>query len=296
MASTAKLLTEAELGRLRACADENTALANCWNKPHVAVIAMEWAPLGFIYAWRGWIARNENMGYWQREGEMPVLTVEVAEFSTQSASPRFRRYTFWIRSRIALWGNSRWWTQRSADEVLDHKVFFEPADITLSKVNKLLVELTKEFPSLCICSHRPGQTMSALEKMGFRLPKNAVFVDLVKVLDHQSRASGVPKELKAYVDARIYVNPRSGGRFEERPEVTEGDDRFLGFLESAPKWGKDREWLEVIRRPEDVSAPTVLAVVGPNAALHRRDMERVEKDNTALDKIAKAAARDRRRK
>lgn len=300
MASTPhRLLTEAELGRLRACADENTALANCWNKPHVAVVTMEWAPLGFTYVWHGWVSRNENKGYWSNQGEAPVLTLEVAEFPPEGTSPpRFRKYTFWIRSRMALWGTSRWWTQRMQkdEDSGNEKTFYEPEHITLAEIHKIFAELVKISPSLCICSHRPSQTMQALEKMGFRLPKNAVFVDLVKVLDHQSRDSGAPKELEEYIKTRLYVNPRTGGRFEERPETAEGDDRWLGFYTTAPKWGRENEWREIIRRPGDVSAATVLAVVGPKAALHRRDMERVEKDNIALDKMAKAAARERKRR
>ncbi|KAH6686858.1 hypothetical protein F5X68DRAFT_240310 [Plectosphaerella plurivora] len=299
-----RLLTEVELNRLRACADENTVLANCWNKPHVAVVTMEWAPVGFTYHWRDWISRNENRGSWNCHHETPVLTLEIAEFppngassSSSSSAPKFRRHTFWIRSRMALWSHSRWWQHRlQQDEGNGEKTYYEPENITLAEIYKLFAELAKVSPSLCICSHRPDQTMRALEKMGFRRPKNAVFVDLIKVLDHQSRTSGVPTELETYVKTRLYANPRTGGHFEEIPEAADGDEKFLDFYDTSPRYGRKGEWREIIRRSGDVSAQTVLAIVGPKAALHRRDMERVEKDNIALDKIAKAAARDRKRK
>lgn len=278
--SKSPLVTPNELRRLRARADENTTLANCWSNPHTALVTMEYSPVGCAYAWNGWVSCNETRGYWRLEDEMPVLTLSVA-------APRLdgpRRYAFWMRSQMALWGSRR---RSRVPAASDQKVFYEPAAVVKTELERLFRRLGEEYAAVCVCSHRAGQTRRALEGIGFEMPRAAVFVDLVRVLEYQARFGGVPGPLRRYVDARLHVDERNGWQVEEKFEVAEGDGRYLDFNETAPRRGRDGEWIEVIRRREDVSAKEVLAILGPQAEVYRRHFDHLERDNVAVERASR---------
>lgn len=293
-----RLLDESALKRLRVCADENTTLANCWDKSHVAMVTMEWAPLGFSYLWTSHIACNEVRGWWLPQDEMPVLSVEVMAPASSKAKGQPdgdaargnpRRYTFWIRSQMALWGSAR---RSKLPAAPDTQVLYEPAAIVKKTLDKLFAELGREYSTICVCSHRPDQTRRALAELDFALPRNAVFVDLIRVLEYQSKFRPVPAELQKYVQSRLHVDGRNGGEFIEKFETTEGPDRSLDFYATAPKWGRDGEWVEVIRRRDDVSSAEMLGIVGAQAEVYRREIDRVEKESTAVERAARGLGKD----
>jgi hypothetical protein len=283
------LIAESEMKRIRECAAENETLARCWEKPHVALMAMEWAPSGLAYSWKGWIARNEVMGYWKQEEAIPVLSVEITTPASPAISTtkdqsdedqnKSREYRFWIRSK---WPQSvvpmreNQWQANPGDA---HSSFVSAED-AVAVLDKMFRELSSTHPTICVCTHRPTLTQQGLADIGFKLPKGTILVDMIKVLEYQSRFRAMPPKVKRYINSCLKAEMGDGVRFEERFDASDSGVLASDFDEHAPKYGQTNEWRELIRKKEDLSAGTMLEILGPEAEAHRRQMRKIEKIST----------------
>lgn len=305
MARQPGLIAEGEMKRIRKCAVENEALARCWGKSHVALVAMEWAPSGLAYSWKGWIARNEEMGYWVKREAMPVLSVEVQPGSPVASGGEVQSshglkeaygHRLWLRSgwtQSVVRAREQWWEAHPRENTQSS---FASTTQAVMFLEKLFRELSSTHSTICVCSHRPSTTQQGLADIGFKLPKGTVFVDLVEVLEYQSRFRGIPPALEDYVNSCLDMDQRSGLRLAEKPGEYDGDALALDFDKHAPKYGQPNEWREIIRKKDDVSAGTLSKMLGPEAEVHRRQIDRLEKENLALERAAKALGSDEARR
>ncbi|KAH6881424.1 hypothetical protein BKA58DRAFT_2218 [Alternaria rosae] len=280
------LIAESEMERIRECATENETLARCWEKPHVALVAMEWAQSGLAYSWKGWIARNEVMGYWKQEEAMPVLSVEIPAPASLAVSTtkdpsgdkqnKSHEYRFWVRSKwpqsVVSMRENKW----QANPGDTHSSFVSTKD-AVAVLDKMFREISSRHPTICVCSHRPNLTQQGLADIGFKLPKGTIFVDMIKVLEYQSRFRDMPPKVKRYIKSCLEVEMCDGMRFEERFDASDSDALASDFDEHAPKYGQTNEWREIIRKKEDLSAGNLLKILGPEAEAHRRQVRKIEK-------------------
>jgi len=280
------LIAESEMKRIRECAIENESLARCWNKPHAALVAMEWAPSGLAYSWKGWISCNEMRGYWKQEEAMPVLSVEtttpasLAVSTTEDHSDdkqnRTHEYRFWMRSKwpqdVVRIREDNW--QASPNDT--HSSFVSIND-AVADLEKMFHDLSSTHPTICVCSHRPTLAQQGLADIGFKLPKGTIVVDMIKVLEYQSRFRDMPPKVKRYINSCLNVDMRDGVRFGERFDASDSGALASDFTKHAPKYGQTNEWREIIRKKEDLSAGTMLKILGPEAEGHRRQIRKIEK-------------------
>jgi hypothetical protein len=297
MARPTGLIAAGEMKRIRNCATENENLARCWQKSHVALVTMEWAPSCLAYSWRGWIARNEVMGYWSKQEAMPVLSVGVtapgsaaisaSEDQCNNKGAATYGYRFWLRRKwpesVVRMREEAW--QASAPSSTQSR--FVSIKKAATVLEKLFQELASTHSAICVCSHRPSLTQRGLAGIGFKLPKGTLFVDMIKVLEYQSRFRDIPPGLKGYIDSCLDVDKRNGIRFEEKLEANDGEALESDFNKHAPKYGQDNEWREIIRKREDLSAGTMLKILGPEAEVYRRQITQIEKDQLALERVMK---------
>ncbi|KAI4683080.1 uncharacterized protein J4E84_006982 [Alternaria hordeiaustralica] len=268
------LVAESEMKRIRECATENETLARCWDKPHVALVSMEWAPSGLAYCWNGWISCNEARGYWKQVEAMRVLSVEIttpaspAVSSTEDQSDdgqnKAHEYRFWVPPK---W-NGRPNVPQSS---------FVSTNKAVAGLEKMFRDLSSTYPTICVCFHRPTLTRQGLADIGFKLPKGTILVDMIKVLEYQSRFRDMPPKVKRYINSCLNVDMRDGVRFGERFDASDSDALASDFNKHAPKYGQTDEWREIIRKKEDLPAGTLLKILGPEAEAHLRQIKKIEK-------------------
>lgn len=302
MAQPTSLVAEGDMKRIRECGAENEILARCWRKSHVALVAMEWAPSGLAYSWNGWIARNELMGYWEKQEAMPVLSVEVTAPESPAgpgseSQPSSKRnaacdFRLWLQSSrpqsVIRMREDRWRTNPPSNT----QSSFVSMNEAVTILKKLFNELSSTHSTICVCSHRPSLTQRGLAEIGFKLPKATVFVDMIKVLEYQSRFRPIPPKLKGYMNSCLDVDRRNGLRLAERFDANDGDALALDFDEHAPKYGQPNEWREMIRKNEDLSAGAMLKFLGAEAGTHRRQINKMEKETLALERAMKYLGSD----
>lgn len=272
-----------DINRLRASANQNATLADCWGQETVALIALEWAPEGYRYTWTSHIACNEVRGRWYPTKIMPVLTADVATFPRgwgRSGHLTFDRHRFWIDKK---WSS----TWRDSDGAPGGPVEAFSGQIRTA-LAKFFSKLQRTYTTVCVCSHRPQLTRRGLEEIGFSLPEGVPFVDLIRVMEYQTRSGGgVPKELSDHFGHWLEPDARTGG-FDEVSGTPDG------FMEDAPKWGRKDEKIDRVRAPGDIAVSTVLEVLGPEAEAHRRDIDKLERGNIAMERISRRAGTGKR--
>ncbi|GJC90736.1 hypothetical protein ColLi_13574 [Colletotrichum liriopes] len=128
------------------------------------------------------------------------------------------------------------------------------------KAQETFDELAATYVTVGIVSYDLRETKRVMEKFGIKVPTRAVFVDLIKVLEHQTRDEGIPKELRKYTDENVTMR---NGRYDRRPGMPQGYD--------------------------GMPSVRLLEVLGPAAASHRADFKKIEKGSVALQRIANRA-------
>lgn len=134
-------------------------------------------------------------------------------------------------------------------------------DDALAKAREIFSELLAQYVSICVVSHDLRDSLASVEKFGVELPASTVYVDLVKVLEHQSRqdGKGIPQELRKYTDENV---AERNGRYDRKPWPVTG---LYGMPNIA-----------------------LLEVLGPAAERHRRD--KTEKQDAAMKRIVRRMA------
>ncbi|KAK2044906.1 hypothetical protein LZ31DRAFT_553877 [Colletotrichum somersetense] len=247
-------LTEAELRRAEDCADENTKLADCWESHQVAIVTCE-----------GTDPLSRFPGY----ETTPILTIDTLLPLDQPApgSPdeKNQQQTLTTTTREADRAKGKNKSSapkprcslRRSHERLD--VCTQEARIKAAVTFDALAE---RYVTVCIAGYDLRETRRAMESLRIETPARAVWVDLMKVLEHQAHAAGgiIPAELRKYTDDNVTVR---NGRFDRRPGEPQG-----------------RYGMPSVR---------LLEVLGPAAAGHRADFKKVEKESVALKRIANRA-------
>lgn len=254
------LLTKGDLRRVENCVNENVKLADCWKSDQVVLVACE--PTGAHLSDTSLLildilspAGNPVWGS-KTSKQHPARhicqkTVRILEKTNENKRLRPRPWHGIYNSR---------------------EEFQLYRDDAVAKAREIFSELRNQFVSICIVSHDLCDSLASIEKFGVELPGSTVFVDLIKVLEHQSRQTGkgIPEELKKYTDENVADR---NGRYDRKPWPLTG---WYGMPNMA-----------------------LLEVLGPAAESHRRD--KTEKRDTAMKRIVRRMAvgempvRDKRR-
>ncbi|KAK2010899.1 hypothetical protein LZ32DRAFT_607024 [Colletotrichum eremochloae] len=251
-------LTEAELRRAEDCADENEKLAECWESHQVAIVSCE---------------RADNLNRFPGYQTMPVLTIDTllpleqpaagscSGKKKQQQQPMTRELAQrTIRELERVKGN-KWSAPRPyyfkhrSHEQFD--VYTQEARIRASET---FDGLAQKYVTVCIAGYDLRETRRGMESLRIDTPERVVWVDLMKVLEHQARDGGIPTELRRYTDDNVTVR---NGRYDRRPGEPRGD------------YG--------------MPSVRLLEVLGPAAAGHRADFRKLEKGSVALKRIANRA-------
>ncbi|KAJ0117463.1 uncharacterized protein J7T55_003879 [Diaporthe amygdali] len=243
------LLTKGELRRVEDCVNENVKLADCWKSEKVVIVACE--PTGPDLPGMPLIDLDilspaGNPVWGSKTGERhptrqickKIITVLEKTKENKRLRPRPWHGMYDCREEFSLYH-----------------------DDAVAKVREIFSELYSQYVSICVVSHDLRDSLNSIEKFGIELPDSTVFVDLIKVLEHQSRQSekGTPEELKKYTDDNVAIR---NGRYDRRPWPLTGQ---FGMPNMA-----------------------LLEVLGPAAESHRRD--KTEKRDAAMKRIARRMA------
>lgn len=243
------LLTKGDLRRVEDCVNENVKLADCWKSEQVVIVACE--PTGAhlsdpsflnldILSPAGNPVSGSKVSERHPARQIAKKAIRILEKRKENKRLQLRpwHHTYDCREEFSLYH-----------------------DEALAKAQEMFSELSAQYVSICIVSHDLRDSLASIEKFGVELPASTVFVDLVKVLEHQSRQSGkgIPKELRAYTDENVADR---NGRFDRRPWPVAG---VFGMPNAA-----------------------LLEVLGPAAERHRRD--KTEKRDAAMKRIVRRMA------
>lgn len=243
------LLTKGDLRRVEDCVNENVKLADCWRSEQVVIVACE--PAG---------AHLSETSHFVLDILSPAAN-PVLGSKTSDRHPTRHICKKTIRVLEKPKENKRF-QPRPWHSTWDCREQFELyRDEALAKAREIFSELSAQFVSICFISHDLRDSLASIESFGVELPASTVFVDLVKVLEHQSRQTGkgIPEELRTYTDDNVAVR---NGRYDRRPWP------LMGY------WGMPNTAL--------------LEVLGPAAERHRRD--KTEKRDAAMKRIVRRMA------
>lgn len=249
-----QLLNRGQLRRIQDCANENATLADCWKSDGVVIVAVE--PSG------AHLGRSETSEY-KPAVVLDIFSPAAKPLPGSGINDRHPTRHVCKKSMIVLKSSSRsrkFRPQPACFRWFSGEEFSMYLPDAKHKLEEIFRQLGADYASMCIVSHDLQDSLSTLERFGIEPPKSAVLVDLVKVLEHQSRHEnrGIPEDLTQYTDENITVR---NGRYDRRPWPLAGD---FGM-------------------PNTV----LLEVLGPSAEGCRRD--KTEKEDAALRRIAKRA-------
>ncbi|TDZ19453.1 hypothetical protein Cob_v007805 [Colletotrichum orbiculare MAFF 240422] len=248
MAQKYRPLTDANIRRFQDSAEENKTLANCWGAESAVILSFEWTA---AYKYNGWM-------------KLPTIRLEMTHPAEKpgcegDGKPARRTSSRTINMlerprcmRRERWAPKPWHTKANTHETFD--LYREDA---IAKAQETFAELARDYATLCVVNYDVESSRRGLQTFGVRLPANAVFVDLVKVLEHQTRDEGIPECLRQYTDENIAIR---NGRYDRAP--TERGCLGVPYLR-------------------------LLEVLGPAAESHRASLDKTLKGDIAMKRIAK---------
>lgn len=243
------LLSRGDLRRVQDCVNENVKLADCWKIEQAVIVACE--PMGAHLSETYFLA-------------LDILSPAANPFRGSKPSkqhPTRQICQKAVRILEKTKGNTRfqpmpWYgVYHCRDESQLYR------DDARAKAREIFSELCAQYVSICVVSHDLRDSLASLETFGVELPASTVFVDLIKVMEHQSRQTGkgLPKELRKYTDENVAVR---NGRLDRKPWPVTG-------------------WYAMPNLP-------LLEVLGPAAERHRRD--KTQKRDAAMKRIVRRMA------
>lgn len=240
------LLTRSDLRRINDCVAENIALADCWKNEKVVIVACE--PTGAHLSETTLLSLDilspTSNPVWgpkpsDKHPTRQICHIDIVALNkskeNKALQPRPWHSTYDCRQR-----------------------FHDYRDQARAKARQVFSELCEQYISICVVCHDLRDSLAALETFGVEVPSSTVYVDLIKVLEHQCRqfGKGPPEELRQYTDENVAVR---NGRFDRRPWPLVG---WSGMPNLA-----------------------LLEVLGPAAESHRRD--KTERRDAALRRIVR---------
>lgn len=243
------LLTKGDLRRVEDCVNENVKLADCWKSDQVVIVACE--PSGAHLSDTSLIALDilspASNPVWGSKPSEKHPTRHICKKAVRIIEKTKENKRLQPRPWHGIW--------ESREEFQLYR------DDAVAKAREIFSELRNQFVSICVVSHDLRDSLASIEKFGVELPATTVFVDLIKVLEHQSRQTvkEIPEELRKYTDENVADR---NGRYDRKPWPLTG---WYGMPNMA-----------------------LLEVLGPAAESHRRD--KTEKRNTAMKRIVRRMA------
>lgn len=243
------LLTKGDLRRVEDCVNENVKLADCWKSDQVVIVACE--PSGAHLSDTSLIALDilspASNPVWGSKPSERHPTRHICKKAVRIIEKTKENKRLQPRPWHGIWDS--------------REEFQLYGDDAVAKAREIFSELSNQFVSICIVSHDLRDSLASIEKFGIELSASTVFVDLVKVLEHQSRQTGkgIPEELRKYTDENVADR---NGRYDRKPWPLTG---WYGMPNMA-----------------------LLEVLGPAAESHRRD--KTEKRDTAMKRIVRRMA------
>ncbi|KAK1974530.1 hypothetical protein LZ30DRAFT_740212 [Colletotrichum cereale] len=248
-------LTEAELRRAEDCADENAKLAECWESQQVAIATCE---------------RSDTLNRYPGYQMMPVLTIDTLSPIEQPAADGRRKQQLQKTKRqlaertireLYKVKEDKWAAPRPCYfKYRSHERFDMYTQEARAKAAETFDALAKQYVTVCIAGYDLRETRRGMESLRIDTPPRVVWVDMMKVLEHQTRETGIPAELRKYTDDNVTVRH---GRYDRRPGEPQGE--------------------------HGMPSVRLLEVLGPAAASHRADFKKTEKESVALKRIANRA-------
>ncbi|KXH45684.1 hypothetical protein CNYM01_07114 [Colletotrichum nymphaeae SA-01] len=254
-----RLFSESELRRFEDCANENQTLADCWAGEQIVIVACELSDRYQYADQRNSRAIEINV---MSPADKPIwrsLSLDDKKHDAFKKHCSTRTIRMLEKSKVNKSLQPKPWSWYNAAAA--HETFELYEEEGRAKAQEAFDALGgPAYATVCVVSYDLRETMAALELFKVKLPSSkVVFVDLIKVLEHQTRGEGViPEQLRKYTNDNIAMR---NGRLDRRPGTPRG---YLG--------------MPSIR---------LLEVVGPAAESHRADHKKLEKENVALEKIAK---------
>ncbi|KAK1673357.1 hypothetical protein BDP55DRAFT_670008 [Colletotrichum godetiae] len=254
-----RLFNESELRRFQDCANENETLADCWAGDKIVIVACELSDRYQYADARNSKAIEINV---MSPADKPVwrsLPLDDQQHDAFKKHCSTRTIRMLEKTKVNKSLQPRPWSWYNAAAA--HETFELYAEEARAKAQEAFDALGGEaYATLCVVSYDIRETMAALELFGVKLPSSEmVFVDLIKVLEHQTREERViPERLRKYTDDNIAIR---NGRLDRRPGTPRG---YLGM-----------------------PSVKLLEVVGPAAQSHQADYKKLEKGNVALNRIAR---------
>ncbi|GJD03942.1 hypothetical protein ColKHC_12767 [Colletotrichum higginsianum] len=251
MSRKPRLLSETELRRFEDRADENAKLADCWASDQVVVIACE--PTSAYKT-----ARVSVLPALQLDILSPAANPVLPSLTSAARPSRhFCRRTIRLLERPNGMRDDIYRPQPFVSDTGVYHRYEMYIEDAKAKAQAVFDELRAGYASVCVASCYIDKTAAGFETFGVRVPPTTVFVDLIKVLEHQTKGSGIPEELRS----------------DEAENVTERKGRYGGH----PGGFVDRYGMYTVR---------LLELLGPAAEDHRLDFRRVEREDTALKRIS----------
>ncbi|KAL0779989.1 hypothetical protein CaCOL14_004473 [Colletotrichum acutatum] len=254
-----RLFSKSELRRFEDCANENQTLADCWAGDQIVIVACELSDKYQYADKRNSRAIEINV---MSSVDKPVwrsLPLDTRQYDALKRHCSTRTIRMLGKSKVNKSLQPKPWSWYNAAAA--HETFELYEEEARAKAQEAFDALSGEmYATVCVVSYDLRETMAALDLFKVKLPSSkVVFVDLIKVLEHQTRGEEViPERLRKYTNDNIAMR---NGRLDRRPGTPRG---YLG--------------MPSIR---------LLEVVGPAAEGHRADHKKLEKGNVALERIAK---------
>jgi hypothetical protein len=243
------LLSRADLRRVKDCVDDNVKLADCWKSDQVVIVACE--PTGAHLADTSFLI-------------LDILSPAANPLLGSKSSERHptRQICKKTIRMVEKKKNDKWGIQRPWHDLYDcREEIWLCSFVAKARAQEIFSGLNDQYVSICIVSHDLRDSLACIESFGVELPESTVFVDLIKVLEHQSRQTGdgIPEELRKYTDENVAVR---NGRYDRKT------------------WP--------VRGPLGMPNLALLEVLGPAAERHRRD--KTEKRDAAMKRIVRRMA------
>ncbi|WYZ38454.1 hypothetical protein EsH8_III_000368 [Colletotrichum jinshuiense] len=190
-------LTEGQRRRFEDCALQNVLLADCWAGSQVIMVTCEPSDM---YKFTGYSNSTAIEVDIMSPAEKPTWdSASSGQQGTRQLSKRTIRLLQKSKEHKRL--QPRPWHAK----IDVHEMFELYSEDALLKAQETFDELDAAFTGICIASYDKRESMAALKAFGVTLPAKTVFVDLVKVLEHQTRDEGIPEELRRFTDENVAV-------------------------------------------------------------------------------------------
>ncbi|GKT41323.1 uncharacterized protein ColSpa_01504 [Colletotrichum spaethianum] len=203
-----RFISEIVLQRFEDCASENAILADCWTSDRVVIIACE--PTDAYKT----VTVSVSPAL-QLDILSPAANPIWPSLSNASEPARhFCRRNIRQLERPKCHDDRVYWPQFWCSNTGVYQTYSMYDEDARAKAQEVFNDLGAGYASACVASCSISKTKTVLDIFRVRLPATTVFVDMIKVLEHQTRNHDIPQELRMYTNENISVRKQ---RYHGRP-------------------------------------------------------------------------------